>query len=103
MEKSSSNGIPGMKWGLGNAAYFATDDSNFYISCKPNPEELCINQETDTLVVWLNEIDKDKAMSIFAKYLYDQINPELRSSKGFWDLVSKGYRETHIDSLVPKV
>ena len=101
MEKSSSNGIPGMKWGFGNTACFATDGSNFYISCKPNPEELCINQETDTLILWLNEIDRDKAIS--AKYLYDQINTELRSSKSFWDLVSKGYRKAHIDSLVPKV
>lgn len=99
MEKSSGNGLPGMRWSLRNTAYFATDGKNFYISCSSMPGKLYMNQETNTLIVWFDEIDKDKAIDIFAQYTYYRINPEIRTSKSFRKIVNKNY----IDSVVPKV
>ena len=72
---------------------FATDGIKFRMSISPSPELIFENADAHSIVLWLNYLDRDRAIDLISKYILDHIGPVIKNHKYFRHRVNKEYQK----------
>lgn len=83
---------------------FAFDGVRFRISISPDPGVIFENVDTNSIILWLNELNQDKAIDLISAYILDHIGPEIKTHKCFRHRVNKEYMKAiNLLESIPKV
>ena len=83
---------------------FATDGVRFRMSISPDPGTIFENTDTHSIILWLNQLDRDKAIDLISEYILDRISSEIKSHKCFRHRVNNEYlRAIKLLETIPEV